>query len=198
MLEKPIAGFGVARLKYRTVHPTMALVVDGISALQVGKAAVLRFQVRLQVRRVVNGMGPGVTGKPFKPSREALREINGQTVIVGATVGKLGIHAIERHRHGYACTGLESAWIAGHRRACSQESRGEARRLGRSYQPRVAYGARAGEGRIGPGLATIIESLHRCHWRVIKEGQRRGATAQRPEDSRDTRRKGATVGGGRR
>src|SRR5216684_1037174 len=95
MLEETIAGLGAGRLEYRAIHPAVALIIYGIGALEIGEAAVLRLERRLQVGRVVDGMRPGIAGEQLKAMGETLREIKGQSVVPGIAVGELGVDAGE-------------------------------------------------------------------------------------------------------
>jgi len=47
-LEETITGLGTRRLEHGAGYPTLALVVHGIGALQIGEAAVLRLERGLQ------------------------------------------------------------------------------------------------------------------------------------------------------
>ncbi len=75
MLQSAVPGLGATGLEDRTGDPAVTLIVYGIGALESGKAAVLRLERRLQVRRVVNRMRVGVARQQFESLREALREI---------------------------------------------------------------------------------------------------------------------------
>src|SRR5713101_9990902 len=95
MLEETIAGLGAGRLEYRAIHPAVALIIYGIGALEIGEAAVLRLEGRLQVGRIVDGMRPGIAGEQLKAMGEPLREIKGQSVVPGIAVGELRVDAVE-------------------------------------------------------------------------------------------------------
>src|SRR5260370_23534408 len=97
MLEETITGLGAGRLEDGTVHPTVAMVVHGIGALQVEKTAVLRFERGLQVGCVVNGMRPCIAGKQLEAMGETLRKVKGQSVVPGVGVGELRVDAVERN-----------------------------------------------------------------------------------------------------
>src|SRR5713226_6911360 len=124
MLEETIAGLGAGRLEYRAIHPAVALIIYGIGALEVGEAAVLRLERRLQVGRVVDGMGPGVAGEQLKAFGETLGEIKGQRVVPGVAVGKLRVHAVKGNGNAEA-TGVACALREGDfsRIACGNASR---------------------------------------------------------------------------
>src|SRR5882762_324697 len=110
MFEETITGLRAGRLEDSTVHPAVALVVHGIGALQAEKTAVLRFERRLQVGCVVNGMGPCIAGKKLETMGETLREVKSQSVIPRAGVGELRIDAVERNGN------TEALGVAGHSR----------------------------------------------------------------------------------
>src|SRR5260370_8233435 len=108
MLEETIAGFGLRRLKNGAAQPAVALVVHGIGALQVREAAVLRLERRLQVGRVMEGVGPGVAGEQLKALGETLGEIKGQSVIPGVAVGELRVDAVEGYGDASEALGVAS------------------------------------------------------------------------------------------
>ena len=95
MFEETVAGLSARRLKDGAVHPAVALIIHRIGALQIGEAAVLRLEGRLQVGRVVNGMRKSVAGEQLKALGKALREVEGHGVVPGVAVGQLRIHAVE-------------------------------------------------------------------------------------------------------
>src|SRR5258707_4797059 len=76
----------------------MALVVDGVGTLEVAKAAVLRLERGLEVGAVVDRVRPGVAGEHGEVAREALLQVDGESVVPGSGVGVLGIDAVEGHR----------------------------------------------------------------------------------------------------
>jgi hypothetical protein len=98
-----IAAFALRALEDGAGDPAMALIVDGIGALEEWEAGVLRLERRLQIGGVVDRMRIGVAGKQFKGMREALGKIEGQGVVPGVAVGELGIDAVEWHRDTKAC-----------------------------------------------------------------------------------------------
>src|SRR5437879_5311560 len=71
-LGKRIAALVRGSLEDAAGDPAMALVVDGVGALQVTKAAVLRLEGGLEVGAVIDGVRPGVAGEQSKVAREAL------------------------------------------------------------------------------------------------------------------------------
>src|SRR5713226_9717393 len=149
MLEETIAGLGAGRLEYRAVHPTVALVVHGIGALHVGEAAVLRLERRLQVGRIVDGMGPGVAGEQLKAMGEPLREIKGQSVVPGIAVGELRVDAVEGNGHAEAF-GIAS-------QTCQKDLRCVSDSKGLSWRDKTS------EGRIGAGGPEEVEEGRRGH-----------------------------------
>src|SRR5260370_26388037 len=102
MFEETFARLGAARLEDGAVHPAVGLVVHGIGPLELREAAVLRLEGRLQVSRVVDGMGIGVAGEQFEALRKSLGEIKGHSVIPGVAVGELCVNAVEGYRHAEA------------------------------------------------------------------------------------------------
>src|SRR5205823_9588997 len=87
-------------------------VVHRISAFEVGEPAVLWLEGRLQVGRVVDGVGIRVTGEQLKALGEALGEIEGQRVVPGVAVGELRVDAIEGNGD------TEALWVAGQSCQC--------------------------------------------------------------------------------
>src|SRR6266702_3561758 len=150
----------ISCLKDGAVHPAVALVVHGIGTLQVGEAAVLRLEGRLQVGRVVDGMGPGVAGEQLKALGETLGEIKSQSVVPGVAVGELRVDAVEGHRNaeaaGVACALRE--------RDLSRISGGNARReTWQVHGARGNSGNQPREGRIGPGRPEKVEERRRAN-----------------------------------
>src|SRR5579863_4097679 len=77
----------------------MPLVIVGIGALEEWEAGILGLERRLEVGGIVNGMGIGVAGEQLEGVREALGEIEGQSVVPGVAVGKLSVNAVEWNRN---------------------------------------------------------------------------------------------------
>src|SRR5437879_1965856 len=98
MLKEAFAGLGVSRLKDAASDPAMALVVDRIGALEIRKTAVLRLERRLQVSRVVDGVGPSVAGQNVKApgaDGETLGKVECEGVVPGIAIGELRVHTVE-------------------------------------------------------------------------------------------------------
>src|SRR5260370_1338405 len=134
-------------------------VVHGIGGLQVGEAAVLRLERRLQVGRVVDGMGPGVAGEQLKAFGETLGEIKGQRVVPGVAVGKLRVHAVEGNGNaeaaGVACA-LRERDLS--RITCGNASR----ETWKGYRARGNSANQPREGRIRPRRPEEVEERRRA------------------------------------
>src|SRR5215467_9218571 len=98
MFPGTVAALGISGLKDCAGHPTMPLVIHGVSSFQEREPAILRFQSGLQVRAIIDRMGPGVAGEQFKTVREVFLYAYRQRVIPGAGVGKLRVDAVEWNR----------------------------------------------------------------------------------------------------
>src|ERR1700704_6912405 len=158
MFEETFAGFGAGRLEDGAVDPAVTLVVHGIGALQVGEAAILRLERRLQIGRVVDGMGIGVAGEQLEALGETLGEVEGQRIVPGVSVGELRVNAVEGNRN------TEAARVTGALRerdlscvACGNAT-GEARK---GHCASRNTGDQPREGRIGSGRAEEVEES-RC------------------------------------
>src|SRR5882762_6048746 len=102
MLPDIVAALSGSGLEDGAGDPSMALVVDGIRFLQKWEAAVLWLKSGLQVRAVVDGVRPGITGEQFEAFGHAFLHVDGERVVPGAGIGKLRVNAVERHRHAEA------------------------------------------------------------------------------------------------
>src|SRR5713101_3594639 len=149
MLEETIAGLGAGRLEYRAIHPAVALIIYGIGALEIGEAAVLRLEGRLQVGRIVDGMRPGIAGEQLKAMGEPLREIKGQSVVPGVAVGELRVDAVEGNRHALAL-GVASQTCQKHLR-CVSDGKG------------LSWRDKTSKGRIRPRGPEEVEEGRRGH-----------------------------------
>src|SRR6266404_145478 len=94
-----IAAFALRALEDGAGDPAMALIVDGIGALEEWETGVLRLERRLQIAGVIDRMRIGVAGKQFKGMREALGKVEGQGVVPGVALGKLRVDEIEWDRN---------------------------------------------------------------------------------------------------
>ena len=77
----------------------MSLVEGGIGALQVRPERILRLQQRLQVRRVINGVRPGVAREELKVVAEAFGKVDRQAVVHRVAGRLLLVHARPGHLH---------------------------------------------------------------------------------------------------
>src|SRR5260221_575621 len=89
-----VAHFALRALENSAGNPAMALVIDGVGALEEREARILGLERRLQVRGIVNGMRVRVAGEQLEGTREALGEIKDQGVVPGVGVGERGIDAV--------------------------------------------------------------------------------------------------------
>ena len=82
--ENPSPTF--PRLIKAAEDKAVALVEQGIRALQSGMVAILRSKRRLQVRGIVDRVRPGVRREKFVMVAEALAQIGAQAVVDRAAV----------------------------------------------------------------------------------------------------------------
>src|SRR6202048_4545361 len=166
--REAVAALALRALEDGAGDPTMALVVHGIRALKEREAGVLRLERRLQVGGVVDRMRIGVTREQLKRVREALGEIECQSVVPGVAIGKLSVNAIEGHGNAEAT-----------RIACGFRE-GDLRSVAPWDQP--------GEGRVGSGGAEKIEEGRSSN----KADRRAAAILARIAQSENSRREGMT------
>src|SRR5262249_32896538 len=72
IFEEAVGRFGGWALEDGGRNPAMALVVDGVGALEEWEAAVLRLERRLQVGAVIDRMRPGIAGEQLEGFAKAL------------------------------------------------------------------------------------------------------------------------------
>src|SRR5260370_12557281 len=145
MLKEAFAGLGASRLEDAAGNPAMALVVAGIGALEVGKTAVVRLKRRVQIGRVIDGVGRSISGQQLKaPGTEgkALGEVEGKGVVPGIAIGKLRVHAVEGNGN-VGTPDDETFRVASQTRQCDFARIADRERLTQRNQTR--------EGRMSPG-----------------------------------------------
>src|SRR5262249_41159562 len=179
VFEEGIAGFRAAGLQHSAGHPAVTLVIDGVGALFVWEAAVLRLERRLQVSRIVNRVRPGVTGKEFESAREALGDVDRKTVIVGVADGELSVNAVKRHRNGSTGSSTKASGVA--LLSSAEESCREACGGCGANQLRIEHCAWTGERRVGSGRPEVVEDGRCGQGRAVESSKRTWAAAEEAE-----------------